>query len=64
MMSEIGLHKFADAIFEITQKPLHIIMEQWPSGEVAGLPIQVSCVQSLGVAPWLTQPFIFPRLIK
>ena len=29
MMSRIGLHKFADAIFGITQKPLYLHYKTW-----------------------------------
>ena len=40
------------------------VMEQWPSGQDAGLPIQGSRAQNRWVAPRSTQPFILPRLIK
>ena len=39
-------------------------MEQWPSGQGAGFPIQGSRVQNHWVAPRSTQPFILPRLVK
>ena len=38
--------------------------QQWPSGSDAGFPIQGFCIQDYWVAPRLTQPFIFLRLIK
>ena len=40
-----------------------MFMEQWPSGQGAGFPIQGSHVQNHWVAPRLTQPLILLRLI-
>ena len=40
------------------------LMEQWPSGQDAGFPIQGSRVQNHWVAPRSTQPFILPWSIK
>ena len=40
------------------------IMEQWPSCQGTGFPIQGSHVQNHWVAPRLTQPFILLRSIK
>ena len=39
-------------------------MEQWPSGQGTGFPIQGPRVQNRCVAPRLTQPFILPRSVK
>ena len=39
-------------------------MEKWFSGECTGFPIKGSHVQNHWVAPRLTQPSIFLRLIK
>ena len=39
-------------------------MEQWPSGQGTGFPIQGSHVQNHWVAPRSTQPFILPRSVK
>ena len=40
------------------------LMEQWPSGQGAGFPIQGSRVQNHWVAPRLTQSFILSRSVK
>ena len=37
---------------------IYSFMEQWPSGQGAGFPIQGSRVQNHWVAPRSTQPFI------
>ena len=42
----------------------HWVMEQWPSGQGAGFPIQGSRVQNHWVAPRSTQPFILLRSVK
>ena len=39
-------------------------MEQWPSGQGAGFPIQRSRAQNHWVAPRSIQPFIIPKSIK
>ena len=39
-------------------------MERWPSGSIAGFPIQGPRVQNHWVDPRWTQPFILPRSIK
>ena len=39
-------------------------MEQWPSGQGAGFPIQRSHVQNHWLAPRSTQPFILVRSVK
>ena len=39
-------------------------MEQWPSGQGAGLLIQGSRAQNHWVAPRSTQPLILPRSVK
>ena len=39
-------------------------MEQWPSGQGAGFPIQMSHVQNHWLAPRSTQPFILVRSVK
>ena len=46
------------------QTVLLTIMEQWPSGQGAGFPIQESHVQNQWVAPRSTQPFIILRSVK
>ena len=40
------------------------VLEQLPSGQGAGFPIQASRIQNDRVAPRLTQPFILPRSVK
>ena len=41
-----------------------MFMEQWPSGEGVGFPIQGPHVQNHWVAPKSTQPLILQRSIK